>query len=828
MFTEEKGARMRLMRWKLAARKTTAVPSHEELPKISVQAARLLMDLVGYLDKLYWHEECLYDTKGTMSPKVEELFMAFQQLTTSTATFTNLAMYPPHVIATTIKKILQRYQPLLTYTRSHALMIEAKLTPDSIAAHLSKIRGTNRDVLRVLLCHWKRISEHKHMKGDASRLAQSVGVLTVRPTEDLQTLGQRAVLKARIRIARELIRGAKSWPYGAAAIPNVPTKISSADWTSEGFNYAIKLVWYPEDGVTYDEDRLRAQLTPHCAIHSIAMHPTKPKARVAVHLKKAKALDKIVVKLQSKAQLHVVHVQILANMPVGDGVPVADNVVSPPDRVDVVEPVDIPPVEEISEKPGHIPIVEPIPATTLLRADRFKDQASMEAEDVLCMQLFPEAAPVVMAASFSTQTNHVVCVDAIMQTDGMADTEQHNEVSAQTEPLDHSDVVIDMVPRVRRVIEVLETTTASVADCSTNETIRAMHQAQVQVLHMLESIVKNATPVAKTSSATFNRDDTELLEYRHALDAHLKSKATVLEAEVLAAQELLRMHKAQTTQQMESWQVEAVTLRMVALEAERQSMELREELRSTRSELACQLAMLSHLKRDNAALQEKLLLVETKAECLERDTTDQKAQLVHLQDVAAKAQLRVEAYKAIAPSFDQADKMARNEATSQPDATPKPSSVDVLIQLKEEMSQRLQTQIDYTKATIDAMDKQDPTSVHLIDQQRQLSTLVTGLVNGDKTGSTASQQAMEISREKLNHLSDAMSFPRAHRAAFDSHQRHVARPPLSTTTRQWISQIYAQAAPPRMSKANPDSLNAARLSLQNFHHVVGYTSIPNA
>ncbi|RHY32199.1 hypothetical protein DYB32_002767 [Aphanomyces invadans] len=266
------------------------------------------------------------------------------------------------------------------------------------------------------------------------------------------------------------------------------------------------------------------------------MHPTKPKyvfgmigpfaltlrrARVVVHLKKAKALDKIVVKLQSKAQLHVVHVQILANKPVGDGVPEADNVVSPPDRVDVVEPVDIPPVEEISEKPGHIPIVEPIPATTLLRADRFKDQASMEAEDVPCMQLFPEAAPVVMAASFSTQTNHVVCVDAIMQTDEMADTEQHNEVSAQTEPLDHSDVVIDMVPRVRRV---LETTTASVADCSTNETIRAMHQAQVQVLHMLESIVKNAAPVAKTSSATYNRDDTELLEYRHALDAHLKSK----------------------------------------------------------------------------------------------------------------------------------------------------------------------------------------------------------------------------------------------------------------------------------------------------------------
>ncbi|RHY32201.1 hypothetical protein DYB32_002768 [Aphanomyces invadans] len=113
---------MRLMRWKLAARKTTAVPSRkrtlhqsirirhndgtdEELPKISVQAARLLMDLVGYLDKLYWHEECLYDTKGTMSPKVEELFMTFQQLTTSTATFTNLAMYPPHVIATTIKKV---------------------------------------------------------------------------------------------------------------------------------------------------------------------------------------------------------------------------------------------------------------------------------------------------------------------------------------------------------------------------------------------------------------------------------------------------------------------------------------------------------------------------------------------------------------------------------------------------------------------------------------------------------------------------------------------------------------------------------------------------
>ncbi|RHY74255.1 hypothetical protein DYB34_003509 [Aphanomyces astaci] len=146
---------------------------------------------------------------------------------------------------------------------------------------------------------------------------------------------------------------------------------------------------------------------------------------------------------------------------------------------------------------------------------------------------------------------------------------------------------------------VLRTTTMAAADDMSSETIRAMHQAQVLVLRMLEGSVADQSPPEDTSM---------VLEYQRAMEAHFRSKA----------------------------------------------------------------------------------------QSLERDSEDQKDQVRTLHDVAAKAQLRVEAYKRNASPCI-CDTGCVKQAGECTDKIPTTTAVDHLAQLKHEMSQRLQSQIDYTK-----------------------------------------------------------------------------------------------------------------------------------
>ncbi|RHY07186.1 hypothetical protein DYB25_006130 [Aphanomyces astaci] len=100
--------------WQQAVRKTSALlaprrptsPSNDALAKISEQAARLLTDLVAFVDMHCGNVAHLYRTDGNSS-EVEELYLAFHRhLTTSTATFVNLRVFSPHAITSTIKKVV--------------------------------------------------------------------------------------------------------------------------------------------------------------------------------------------------------------------------------------------------------------------------------------------------------------------------------------------------------------------------------------------------------------------------------------------------------------------------------------------------------------------------------------------------------------------------------------------------------------------------------------------------------------------------------------------------------------------------------------------------
>ncbi|ETV86355.1 hypothetical protein, variant 1 [Aphanomyces astaci] len=808
--------------WQQAVRKTSALlapqrptsPSNDALAKISEQAARLLTDLVAFVDMQCGNVAYLYRTDGNSS-EVEELYLAFHRhLTTSTATFVNLHVFSPHAITSTIKKILRRYQPLMSYSVSQTLVDESPITVASIASQFGHVRATSRDVLRVLLCHWNRISQAKHMRMDVSMLAQCVGLLVVRPCED--TRNQRTVLKARQKVARKLIRGADTWQYTEAS--PIPSDLHSAD---KPLQYAVKVMWRPQDGVLYDEERLRAQLGAYGTVSSMALHPTEPKARVSMYWKKGSQLDKVVVKLQTKASLHVLRLQVM--IPALKAVENTDdddssNHVTHDAPTTTTQPSsshELPPIVEALDT------IDGISTTTTAKDTIAPIEDDTGSVDVLSSQLPPKIAQVGEKVGSmirdnqpptpshnnvveftgkrvaSTQTNRLDGVDRQIQTDDVAAPE--TAVMATQTDTWYPDDNAKMVTHVRRVIEVLRTTTMAAADDMSSETIRAMHQAQVLVLRMLEGSVADQSRPEDTSM---------VLEYQRAMEAHFRSKTNVLEAEVVASQELLRMHKAQTAHQMQAWHVEMTACRVVALEADKQSADLREDLRACRSDLTCHLAMLSHLKRDNAALQEKLLVVEAKAQSLERDSEDQKDQVRTLHDVATKAQLRVEAYKRNASPCicDTGCVKQAGECTEK--ITSPSTAVDHLAQLKHEMSQRLQSQIDYTKATIDAMQQHDPTTVHLSQQHRTLSTLVATLVEGDKkTTTAASELAMEASRQKLNSLMG--SFRQAQ--------------PTRTEVPPWVAHAAkaVQGTPPKLSKANSDSLNAARLALSNYHHVVG-------
>ncbi|KAG9407873.1 hypothetical protein AC1031_021114 [Aphanomyces cochlioides] len=782
---------------KKVLRKTSALlratkrenPSYDVLDKMSVPASQLLIELLRYVDLECMDEEGLYRRHGPPL-QVEELNAAFHHHLSTAAAFPDLRMYNPHAITSTIKNILQEYQSLVPHGVSKTiveLVDEVKVTPEVIAKHFVKIPATNRDTLRVLLRHLKQISEAKILRMDVSSLAQCVGILLVRPSRDNQANNIRSTLKRRQKIARKLIRGAESWPYDCATeldVESIPD--------AKGAHYGMKLAWNSER-VQYTEAQLRSILAPYGSLVDLAMHPTDTKARASIQLKHSIVLDKFVVALQKKTELRILHLQVLSEHDVDEligetnsslqkfhglstAVPnsVPEDAVVVQDVLSGAEDEDVRPVAEQVEALNFTAPME------LPLADKITISQDLPPKTSQCSKTLPsEHEKITIATQTTTFAVSSLGEDQETQTPRL----EYEERTTQTT----DDFTIEI--QLNRVIQVLKTTTSSAAS-SSDETVRAMHQAQLQVLRMLEAMTTKG-----------GQPDVFDTEYSAALAAHTRAKTKLLEAEVLAAQELLRMNKAQFEKQTEAWEVDMTSLRMIAAEAEKQSMEMRQQLRQVRSELACHLATMVTLNREKASLQEKLLEAEANQSLLEKEVESNKLELINLQDVAAKAQLRVEAMKATSvPLEESCETEQRRKPTS---------ALDHLTQIKLNMSDRLQVQIEQTKAAINAMSQQDAASLHLAHQQETLETLMTTLADDQTRRIKASDKALEASRLKLKQL-------------YDPSNPITSSPPIAPPA--WINPVlneYSAKAGPRLSKSNPESLNAARLSLHKFHQVIG-------
>jgi hypothetical protein len=71
----------------------------------------------------------------------------------------------------------------------------------------------------------------------------------------------------------------------------------------------------------------------------------------------------------------------------------------------------------------------------------------------------------------------------------------------------------------------------------------------------------------------------------------------ILEAEVRAGQELLRLHRSQHQKEVAELEAEVTSFRVVQKETEKMCADLRSELRKCRSELTCQVATAASMQR---------------------------------------------------------------------------------------------------------------------------------------------------------------------------------------------------------------------------------------
>ncbi|POM78519.1 Hypothetical protein PHPALM_3948 [Phytophthora palmivora] len=86
-------------------------------------------------------------------------------------------------------------------------------------------------------------------------------------------------------------------------------------------------------------------------------------------------------------------------------------------------------------------------------------------------------------------------------------------------------------------------------------------------------------------------------EFLDFLEAQSKTQVKILEVEVRAGQELLRLHKTQYEKERVELEEEITTLRVGRTETERLCAELRTDLRKCRNELACHVANAADIQR---------------------------------------------------------------------------------------------------------------------------------------------------------------------------------------------------------------------------------------
>ncbi|DBA01201.1 TPA: hypothetical protein N0F65_002336 [Lagenidium giganteum] len=145
--------------------------------------------------------------------------------------------------------------------------------------------------------------------------------------------------------------------------------------------------------------------------------------------------------------------------------------------------------------------------------------------------------------------------------------------------------------------QILQTSVASLRTSRTTEFERALFQLHTQLLGIAQQAIEPFdTSSGYNTNMTTSRSSVNQ-EFLNFLEVQARSQTRILEAEVRAGQELLRIHKSQHASELAALEHEATGLRLAKEETERLCAELRANLRSCRNELACHVASTTTIKR---------------------------------------------------------------------------------------------------------------------------------------------------------------------------------------------------------------------------------------
>ncbi|KDO27919.1 hypothetical protein SPRG_20345 [Saprolegnia parasitica CBS 223.65] len=536
---------------------------HEPLPKIPDRVSWLLIELITYVDTHCSISETLYRDQGR-DADVSELFKLFQHhaSTTSAPISERLPAFSSAVLTTVIVQILHTYEPLLSYTVSQELL-ERGSTVEAIATAKGPF---HKPPSAPRPAQSPRTPSRLDVRKPVKHLSRLVGLHVVRPFEDHVYLNQRDVVKARVLLSNALIAGAASWPYDCHA--SMPT--------DKELLFLLKLQW-PE-GAIASEDQLLRCLSKYGAVESIECDLGSRKAKVCLRLRSSKPLHQTVLKLHSKARIYVVCAALQHE---ADAAP---EVISLPTACLKMDTTP-------GDRAPNATSTNGVPPVEMVDCSSMAVVTSMDAAvNTMPMAHNPVATPVDSVAvqmddnSVGTTTTSCQCDTVAIGVDESSQTTA--ETDGGPDGLQLATKYAHMQHQLGRLRGVLAATTATESQERCSEPlVPVLEQLQQETLRLLDAILADAPSEAFETH----------MEKLH--DNHVHAMTKVLEAEVRASQELLRLHKAQYDAQAKHWEVELTTAKLLRLEAEKLNTDLRQELHSTRSELACHLAMLSHLRR---------------------------------------------------------------------------------------------------------------------------------------------------------------------------------------------------------------------------------------
>ncbi|TYZ64324.1 hypothetical protein PybrP1_006890, partial [[Pythium] brassicae (nom. inval.)] len=278
-----------------------------------------------------------------------------------------------------------------------------------------------------------------------------------------------------------------------------------------------------------------------------------------------------------------------------------------------------------------------------------------------------------------------------------------------------------------------------------------------------------------TSAATIAAPVKASDEFLNFLEIQARTQVRILEVEVRAGQELIRLHKSQFERERVEMEQEMASLQLARVQVERACAELRADLRTCRTELACNLAHASAINREKSELEERLALVETERQAKDIAWIKAQAELDDMRQVAAQAQMRVEEYRvavkgsinegcgdAAASSKDHTVQEIGMGGFHQPapletiyvttsSTLPPPSNVAALEAMKREIASDIRQQIEATTSALREMEScsdaaDDAPTV--AEEEAILRRLQLQLAHANAD----TDEAMRESRRQLEHL----------------------------------------------------------------------------